>query len=211
MSSNRTGSGASAAIEAALRAGHGVDQLAARAAERASASARALGLADVSYAFEPSPVGDLLVAVTPRGLIRIAYDGHDHGDAALNELARRVSPRVLEAPAALDDVRRELDEYFAGKRTGFDIPIDWRLHDGFSRRVLRATARIPFGRVLTYGEVAAKAGSPRASRAAGNALGSNRIPIVVPCHRVVRAGGKIGGYTGGLERKEYLLDLEGVR
>jgi methylated-DNA-[protein]-cysteine S-methyltransferase len=129
----------------------------------------------------------------------------------LEELARRVSPRVVEAPAALDEVRRELDQYFDGKRTTFDVPVDWRLHDGFGRRVLRATARIPFGKVLSYAEVAAKAGSPRAYRAAGNALGSNRIPIVVPCHRVVASGGKIGGYTGGLERKEYLLHLEGAR
>jgi methylated-DNA-[protein]-cysteine S-methyltransferase len=197
-------------IEDILRHGD-VGEAARAASERAGASARALGLVDVSYAIEPSPVGDLLVATTPRGLIRIAYDADESTDRALEELARRVSPRVLEAPAALDPVRRELDEYFAGKRTGFDIPIDWRLHDGFSRRVLRATARIPFGKVLTYGEVAAKAGSPRGSRAAGNALGSNRMPIVVPCHRVVRTGGKIGGYTGGLERKEYLLELEGVR
>jgi methylated-DNA-[protein]-cysteine S-methyltransferase len=175
------------------------------------AAARALGLTDVSYALEPSPVGQLLVAVTPRGLIRIAYNAEEYADDVLEELARRVSPRVVEAPAALDVVRRELDEYFEGKRTSFDIPVDWRLHDGFGRRVLKATARIPFGKVLTYGEIAAKAGSPRGSRAAGNALGSNRMPIVVPCHRVVRTGGKIGGYTGGVERKEYLLELEGVR
>jgi methylated-DNA-[protein]-cysteine S-methyltransferase len=128
----------------------------------------------------------------------------------LEELAQRVSPRVLEAPAALDEVRRELDEYFAGKRTSFDVPVDWKLHDGFSRRVLRATARIPYGELLTYAQVAAKAGSPRGSRAAGNALGSNRMPIVVPCHRVVRTGGMLGGYTGGIERKQYLLGLEGV-
>ena len=188
-----------------------VSDAASRASERAVAQARALGLTDVSYAFEPSPVGDLLVAVTPRGLIRLAYNADEHADEILEELARRVSPRVVEAPAALDGVRRELDDYFEGKRTRFDIPVDWRLHDGFSRRVLRATARIPFGKVLTYAEVAAKAGSPRAYRAAGNALGSNRMPIVVPCHRVVASGGKIGGYTGGLERKEYLLELEGVR
>jgi methylated-DNA-[protein]-cysteine S-methyltransferase len=144
-------------------------------------------------------------------LIRIAYNAEETTDRALEELARRVSPRVVEAPAALDDVRRELDEYFENKRTGFDIPIDWRLHDGFGRRVLKATARIPFGEVLSYADVAAKAGSPRAYRAAGNALGSNRMPIVVPCHRVVASGGKIGGYTGGIERKEYLLHLEGVR
>jgi methylated-DNA-[protein]-cysteine S-methyltransferase len=197
-------------LEDILRGGDVADQ-AARAAERAVASARALGLADVSYAFEPSPVGDLLVAVTPRGLIRLAYNANESADSVLEELARKVSPRVVEAPAALDEVRRELDEYFAGSRTGFDIPIDWRLHEGFGRRVLQATARIPFGKVLTYGEVAAKAGSPRGHRAAGNALGSNRMPIVVPCHRVVRSGGKLGGYAGGIERKEYLLELEGVR
>jgi methylated-DNA-[protein]-cysteine S-methyltransferase len=197
-------------LEELLRGERDVGEDAARASERAVAAARALGLTDVSYAFEPSPVGELLVAVTPRGLIRLAYNGEE-ADDVLSELARRVSPRVVEAPAALDRVRRELDEYFEGKRTSFDIPVDWRLHDGFGRRVLKATARIPFGKVLTYGEVAAKAGSPRGSRAAGNALGSNRIPIVVPCHRVVRAGGKIGGYTGGIERKEYLLELEGVR
>jgi methylated-DNA-[protein]-cysteine S-methyltransferase len=198
-------------LEEMLRGERDVEDDAARATERAIAAARELGLTDVSYAFEPSPVGELLVAATPRGLIRLAYNAEEHADAVLEELARRVSPRVVEAPAALDEVRRELDEYFDGKRTSFDVPVDWRLHDGFGRKVLRATARIPFGKVLTYGEVAAKAGSPRGSRAAGNALGSNRIPIVVPCHRVVRSGGKIGGYTGGIERKEYLLELEGVR
>jgi methylated-DNA-[protein]-cysteine S-methyltransferase len=198
-------------LEELLRGEPDVADAAARASERAVATARELGLTDVSYAFEPSPVGDLLVAVTPRGLIRLAYNAEESADAVLAELARRVSPRVVEAPAALDEVRRELDQYFDGKRTSFEIPVDWRLHDGFSRRVLRATARIPFGNVLSYAQVAAKAGSPRAYRAAGNALGSNRIPIVVPCHRVVASGGKIGGYTGGLERKEYLLHLEGVR
>jgi len=197
-------------LEQMLR-GDDVGDAAERASERAVATARALGLTDVAYAIEPSPVGDLLVAVTPRGLIRVAYNAHETTDRALEELARRVSPRVVEAPAALDDVRRELDEYFEGSRTSFDIPIDWRLHDGFGRRVLRATAKIPFGEVLSYAQVAAKAGSPRAYRAAGNALGSNRMPIVVPCHRVLASGGKIGGYTGGLERKEYLLHLEGVR
>ncbi|HEX4734275.1 MAG TPA: methylated-DNA--[protein]-cysteine S-methyltransferase [Thermoleophilaceae bacterium] len=198
-------------LEELLRGPQDVAGDAERASEQAIAQARALGLTDVSYAFEPSPVGDLLVAITPRGLIRLAYNAHESADGVLEELARRVSPRVVESPAALDEVRRELDEYFDGKRTGFDIPIDWRLHDGFGRRVLKATSRIPFGKVLSYAEVAAKAGSPRGYRAAGNALGSNRIPIVVPCHRVVASGGKIGGYTGGLERKEYLLHLEGVR
>jgi methylated-DNA-[protein]-cysteine S-methyltransferase len=198
-------------LEKLLRGEADVSDDAARASERAVAAARALGLTDVSYAIEPSPVGDLLVAVTPRGLIRVAYNAEERADEVLEELARRISPRVVEAPGALDTVRRELDEYFEGKRTGFDIPVDWRLHDGFGRRVLKATARIPFGKVLTYADVAAKAGSPRAYRAAGNALGSNRMPIVVPCHRVVATGGKLGGYTGGIERKEYLLGLEGVR
>jgi methylated-DNA-[protein]-cysteine S-methyltransferase len=181
-----------------------------RAMERAKAAARAAGLADVSYSIEPSPLGDLLVAVTPRGLIRVAYGANERSDDVLEELANRISPRVLEAPFALDEVRRELDQYFAGKRTSFELPIDWRLHEGFGRRVLKATARIPYGRLLTYADVAAKAGSPRGSRAAGNALGSNRMPIVVPCHRVVRTGGSMGGYTGGVERKEFLLELEGA-
>jgi methylated-DNA-[protein]-cysteine S-methyltransferase len=203
--------GTMSTLEELLRGTRDVSADATRAAERASATAHALGLTDVSYAIEPSPVGDLLVAVTQRGLIRLAYNANETAETVLEELARRVSPRVVEAPGALDLVRRELDEYFEGKRTAFDIPVDWRLHDGFGRRVLRATSRIPFGKVLTYGEVAAKAGSPRAYRAAGNALGSNRMPIVVPCHRVVATGGKLGGYTGGIERKEYLLGLEGVR
>ena len=132
-------------LEELLRGGDDVAGAAERATERAIAQARALGLTDVSYAFEPSPVGELLVAVTPRGLIRLAYNAEEYADSVLDELARRISPRVVEAPAALDEVRRELDEYFEGKRTSFDIPIDWRLHDGFGRRVLRATARIPFG------------------------------------------------------------------
>jgi methylated-DNA-[protein]-cysteine S-methyltransferase len=201
------------AIEKLLRSA-GKEDVAAdarRAAERATAVARAGGLVDVSYAIEPSPLGNLLVAATPRGLVRIAYGADEWGDRALEELARKISPRVLEAPAALDPVRRELDEYFAGKRTGFDIPIDWRMHDGFARKVLRATARIPYGQVLSYAQVATKAGSPRAYRAAGTALGHNSMPIIVPCHRVLHSGGGLGGYTGGLERKEYLLELEGAR
>src|SRR5919205_691588 len=120
------------------------------------------------------------------------------------------SPRVLEAPARLDRVRRELEEYFEGRRERFETPIDWSHLAGFTREVLRATAKIPFGDVSTYAGVAEAAGSPRAVRAAGNALGSNPMPVVVPCHRVLRTGGALGGYTGGLERKEFLLRLEGV-
>jgi methylated-DNA-[protein]-cysteine S-methyltransferase len=157
-----------------------------------------------------SPLGPLVVAATPKGLVRVSYSEFRGEDEVLEELARRVSPRVLEAPARLDPVRRELDEYFEGRRQGFDVPIDWSYLAGFTREVLRATARIGFGEVSTYAGVAAEAGSPRAVRAAGNALGSNPMPVVVPCHRVLRTGGTLGGYTGGLEKKEFLLRLEGA-
>jgi methylated-DNA-[protein]-cysteine S-methyltransferase len=167
------------------------------------------GLLDVAYGTYDSPVGRLTVMITPRGLVRLSYPGEGIEDQ-LQELADRVSPRILEAPERTDDVRRQLDAYFAGRRGGFDVPIDWRLVRGFAGDVLRATARIPFGSVSSYREVATAAGSPNAYRAAGNALGSNPIPIVVPCHRVLPAGGGLGGYTGGLERKRYLLQLEGV-
>jgi methylated-DNA-[protein]-cysteine S-methyltransferase len=166
------------------------------------------GLVDVAYGFVDSPLGRLTVAATPKGLIRIAYPFGDP-DHVLEELAARVSPRLLEAPAYIDEVRRELEEYFDGRRTRFDLPLDWTLTRGFHRRVLRATERIGYGEVRTYTEVAARAGSARAVRAAGNALASNPIPVVVPCHRVVRTGGGLGGYAGGLERKEFLLALEG--
>jgi len=167
------------------------------------------GLLDVAYATADSPLGSLMVAVTERGLVRLSYPDEDLA-TQLDELAERVSPRILAAPERTDAVRRQLDEYFDRRRHDFDVPIDWRLVRGFATSVLRATARIPFGAVSTYREVAAEAGSPNAYRAAGNALGSNPIPIVVPCHRVLHAGGGLGGYTGGLDRKRYLLRLEGV-
>jgi methylated-DNA-[protein]-cysteine S-methyltransferase len=172
--------------------------------------AEAEGLIDVAYTSVDSPLGPLVVAGTPKGLVRVSYTEFRGEDEVLEELARRVSPRVLEAPARLDPVRRELDEYFEGQRHDFDVPIDWSYLAGFTREVLRATARIGFGEVSSYAGVAAEAGSPRAVRAAGNALGSNPMPVVVPCHRVLRSGGKLGGYTGGLERKEFLLRLEGA-
>src|SRR5215207_7747284 len=165
------------------------------------------GLLDVAYTSVDSPLGPLVVAATPKGLVRVSYTEFRGEGEVLEDLARRVSPRVLEAPARLDPVRRELDEYFAGRRTEFDVPIDWALSSGFTREVLRATARIGYGQVSSYAKVAAEAGSPRATRAAGNALGSNPMPVVVPCHRVLRTGGSLGGYTGGLERKEFLLRL----
>jgi methylated-DNA-[protein]-cysteine S-methyltransferase len=203
---------ADAALEAALRSSAGAlpdaasPELDRLLAERAAAEE----LLDVAYATADSPLGPLVVAATPRGLVRVAYTESRADAQVLDELARKISPRMLEAPARLDDVRRELDEYFEGRRTEFDLPIDWALTHGFTSRVLQATARIAFGSTSTYAGVAGEAGSPRAVRAAGNALGANPIPVVVPCHRVLRTGGAIGGYTGGLERKEYLLRLEGV-
>jgi methylated-DNA-[protein]-cysteine S-methyltransferase len=180
---------------------------AAAAAQRFAASAPA----DVHYALVDSPIGTLVAAATPRGLATLSYEDFNGGvDAVLDSLAAKLSPRMLEAPARLDDVRRELDEYFEGRRREFDLPIDWALASSFGRRVLTATAAIPFGQVSTYGKVAAQAGNPKASRAAGRALGANPIPIVVPCHRVVGARGRLTGYTGGLHRKVALLEIEGV-
>jgi methylated-DNA-[protein]-cysteine S-methyltransferase len=174
-----------------------------------SDAAAAAGLLDVAYATLDSPVGPLLVATTPRGLVRIAYVDHADQDAVLEHLATHVSPRILAAPRRLDEPRRELDEYFAGRRRSFELPLDWRLVRGFARRVLQATSKIPYGSTATYKQMAAQAGSPRASRAAGSALGSNPIPIVVPCHRILHSGGGLGGYTGGIEKKRLLLGVEG--
>lgn len=166
-------------------------------------------LVDVAYAPLDSPLGRLLVAATDRGLVRLAYED-DRGEGVVEELAR-LSPRVLEAPARLDAARRQLDEYFEGRRVRFELPLDLRFAPGFRARILEAAARIPFGDVRTYRDVAADAGNARAVRAAGNALGANPVPIVVPCHRVVRSDGTLGGYVGGLDRKRFLLDLEAAR
>ena len=168
-------------------------------------------LLDVAYAIEDTPVGRLLLAATPRGLVRLAYLDHSDEDAVLEHLASHVSPRVLSAARPLDVPRRELEEYFAGSRRQFDTPLDWQLVRGFGKRVLEATALVPFGSVTTYKRMATEAGSPKAARAAGNALGANPIPIIVPCHRVLHATGGLGGYTGGLDRKRLLLDIEGSR
>jgi methylated-DNA-[protein]-cysteine S-methyltransferase len=197
-------------VETALRRSrdHAASDAAA-ATQRLGARIAAEGLADVSYASLDSPFGKLTVAVTERGLVRLAFPEEDL-DAVLERLAARISPRVVEAPAAPDPVRRELEEYFAGRRRHFELALDWTLAGPFARRVLRAAGEIPYGGVLSYTQVAAEAGSPRGSRAAGNALGSNPIPIVVPCHRVLRNGGALGGYAGGLERKRWLLELEGA-
>jgi methylated-DNA-[protein]-cysteine S-methyltransferase len=177
---------------------------------RLASAADSEGLVDVAYARIDSPIGELLLAATPRGLVRVGFPDEDE-DVTLARLATRISPRVLERPERLDRARRELDQYFAGRRRGFDLELDWQLTGGFRRRVLEATARIPFGETSTYTEMASAAGSPRAHRAAGSALGSNPLPVVVPCHRVLRLGGALGGYGGGLEVKEMLLRLEGAR
>jgi methylated-DNA-[protein]-cysteine S-methyltransferase len=166
-------------------------------------------LLDVAYGFVDSPFGRLLVAMTKRGVARVEYPNGGL-DAQLEGLAAEVSPRLLESPHHTEDLRRELDEYFEGTRETFTVPVDLTFLRGFGRRVLEETAGIPFGVLATYREVATRAGSPRASRAAGNALAANPVPIVVPCHRVVHSGGGLGGYTGGLDRKITLLRLEGV-
>jgi len=164
------------------------------------------GLVDVAYDLADSPVGDLLVAVTARGLCRIAY----RPDAARDELAGDFGARVLRIPKRVDRVLRELDEYFAGKRREFDLETDLSPVPAFQRQVLQELARVPFGEVTTYGALAAKVGKPRAARAIGGAMNRNPIPIVLPCHRVVGANGKLVGYAGGLDRKEQLLRLEGA-
>jgi methylated-DNA-[protein]-cysteine S-methyltransferase len=172
-------------------------------------AAAAAGLLDVAYARTDSPLGTLLLAATPAGLVRISYLDFDGEETVLEDIAARISPRVLAAPRKLDDPRRELEQYFEGGRREFETPLDWQLTKGFGRRVLEATAAIPYGSVSSYREVATEAGSPRGSRAAGNALGANPLPIVVPCHRVLHSGGGLGGYTGGLDRKRLLLAIEG--
>ncbi|HWX75225.1 MAG TPA: methylated-DNA--[protein]-cysteine S-methyltransferase [Solirubrobacteraceae bacterium] len=183
---------------------------AADAAARLTRRIAAEGLADVTYAPAESPFGTLLLAATRRGLVRLAFP-EESLEAMLERLARRISPRIVEAHGQLDGARRELDEYFSGRRREFDLALDRTLMSPFAQRVLRVTSEIPYGGVLSYAEVAADAGSPRGFRAAGNALGSNPLPIVVPCHRVLRSGGSLGGYGGGLERKRWLLTLEGAR
>jgi methylated-DNA-[protein]-cysteine S-methyltransferase len=176
-----------------------------RFAERAVAE----GAADLTYATLDSPVGALVVIASERGLVRLSY-GEPEDTGVLDDVAQRLTPRIVRSPVRTDEVRRQLDAYFDGARREFDLPLDWSLVRGFTWRVLRACADIPFGEVSTYREMATRAGNERAVRAAGNALGHNPIPIVVPCHRVLRTGGSLGGYTGGLEIKRKLLDIEGI-
>jgi methylated-DNA-[protein]-cysteine S-methyltransferase len=181
-----------------------------RAAELLRRRAEADGLVDIAYTTIDSPRGQMLVAATANGLVALGLPRSSQ-DQILWELSRRVSPRLLEAPERLDGVRRELHEYFEGKRKTFEMPVDWQLIHGFHTAVLRQAARIPYGSVSTYKEMAVRAGSPLAARAAGNALATNPIPIVIPCHRVLATGGGLGGYGGGLDMKKWLLELEGAR
>lgn len=193
-------------ISAAARTGR---EGAGAATERFRRLAESEGLVDVAYAGADSPVGPLLLAATDQGLVRVGLPNQDT-DELLADLAERVSPRVLESPARLDEARRELDAYFEGTLHAFELPLDWRLSKGFRQRVLREIDAIPYGETRSYTEMATGAGNPRAVRAAGSACGSNPIPIVVPCHRVLRTGGALGGYGGGLAMKRTLLELEGV-
>lgn len=166
-------------------------------------------LIDVGYASVATPLGELLVAATPIGVVRVAFAAEDE-EQVLDELARRLSPRILRVPRLVDEARQQLDSYFAGKRRAFDLPLDWRLTGGFRRRVLDAASSVPYGNTRSYREIARGAGSAAAVRAAGTALATNPLPIIVPCHRVLRSDGGLGGYRGGLDAKRRLLTLEGA-
>ncbi|WP_231973823.1 MULTISPECIES: methylated-DNA--[protein]-cysteine S-methyltransferase [unclassified Mycobacterium] len=182
------------------------DQLTALHA-RLAVAAQGEGILDVAYRVLDSPVGPLLLAATDHGLIRVAYaiEGHD---AVLQALADKVSPRILLDPARLDVVAGQLDEYFAGQRRSFDVPLDWRLSAGFRAAVLHRLPDIGYGHTASYAAVARLAGNPKAVRAVGSACATNPLPVVVPCHRVVRSDGALGAYLGGVEAKRTLLSLE---
>jgi methylated-DNA-[protein]-cysteine S-methyltransferase len=174
---------------------------------RLGLAAEAEGLLDVAFTTIDSPVGPLLLAATPHGLVRVAYDVEDH-DRVLDTLSQRISPRVLRAPRRLDAAARELDEYFGGRRRVFDLPLDLSLSQGFRQLVQRYLPGIGYGQTRTYGQVAELVGNPRAVRAVGTACATNPLPVVVPCHRVLRADGAVGGYIGGPDAKKALLRLE---
>jgi methylated-DNA-[protein]-cysteine S-methyltransferase len=177
---------------------------------RLTTEAQERNLLDVAYRTVDTPVGSLLLAATPAGLVRVAYTREDH-DAVLDTLARRISPRVLRAPARLDDVARQLDDYFAHRRHAFDLQVDLRLASGFRRTVLEHLSDVDYGHTVSYAELAAEVGNPRAVRAVGTACANNPVPVVIPCHRVVRSDGTPGEYVGGAEIKRTLLNLEHTR
>jgi methylated-DNA-[protein]-cysteine S-methyltransferase len=178
-----------------------------RLTARLALAADDAGLLDVAWRTLDTPVGSLLLAATDRGLVRVAYAAEDH-DTVLRQLAERVSPRVLRAPARLDPAARQLEEYFGGRRTDFDLPLDLRLSAGFRRTVLTHLRDIGYGTTASYAALAATSGNPRAVRAVGTACATNPLPVVVPCHRVVRSDGGVGNYVGGVSAKRTLLDLE---
>ena len=167
------------------------------------------GLLDVAYDLVDTPIGTLLIAATDRGLCRIAYDAD--ADQEVERLARSFGVRVLRSASPIDPARRQLDEYFEGHRQHFELPLDIDSLAEFNRRVLHELARVPYGEVVTYGELAARSARPRAARAVGTVMNRNPLPIVLPCHRVIGSTGKLVGYGGGLERKEALLRLEGAQ
>jgi methylated-DNA-[protein]-cysteine S-methyltransferase len=179
----------------------------ARLHNRLERDAEQSDLLDVGYRTLDTPLGSLLLAATPAGLLRVAYASEGH-DAVLASLAEKVSPRILRAPARLDDAAREIDEYFTGSRTRFDLPLDLRLADGFRRQVIEHLSEIGYGHRESYAAVAAAIGNPRAVRAVGSACARNPLPLVIPCHRVVRTDGSIGQYVGGADAKQTLLTLE---
>jgi len=174
---------------------------------RLVAEAGRAGVLDVAYRTVDTPLGALLLAATGKGLVRVAYAREDH-DAVLEQLANSISPRVLHAPARLDLAADELEEYFAGRRTGFDLPLDLQLSSGFRRTVLSHLSDIAYGSTVSYAAVAAAAGNPKAVRAVGTACATNPLPVVLPCHRVIRSDGVLGQYVGGADAKHALLTLE---
>ncbi len=177
--------------------------------DRLAAAAQAEGILDVAYRTLDTPLGALLLAATEQGLVKVAYAVQNH-DTVLEQLADTVSPRLLQAPARLDPAARAIEEYFARRRTGFDLPLDLRLAHGFRRSVLAHLLAIAYGTTASYATLAAAAGSPKAFRAAGSACATNPLPIVVPCHRAVLSNGSLGQYVGGAEAKRTLLTLEGA-
>lgn len=174
---------------------------------RLEQQAEQAGLVDVAYSTVDSPVGKLLLAATPAGLVRVAFSSEDH-DRVLEALGEKLSPRILRAPKRLDAVVREIDEYFAKARQVFDVPLDLSLSRGFRRLVQTHLPEIGYGETRSYRDMAELVGSPKAVRAVGTACATNPLPIVVPCHRVLRSDGTLGGYIGGLEAKTALLNLE---
>lgn len=207
------GDGVSAAADGAADDGAAADGAVAdkdtirRLHGRLEAAARRDGILDVAYRTIDTPVGSLLLAATAQGLVRVAFESEGH-ELVLEALANKVSPRILSSPGRLDRVAREVDEYFAGERREFDLPLDLRLSNGFRLAVLSHLPQIAYGHTESYSQVALAAGSPKAVRAVGSACATNPLPVIVPCHRVLRSDGSLGGYTGGLDAKRAMLALE---